>query len=178
METQIILAGFGGQGILFAGKVLAYCALEDGKQLTWLPSYGPEMRGGTANCSVCISEDQIGSPVIQSPDILIVMNEPSIKKFEDRVRSDGIILADSSIIKCGVQRSDVKFVPVAATDYADRNGLQDGANMILLGKLLALTDLFSMKTVKAALEKCVSPKRAHLIPHNIRAVEAGKTLSH
>lgn len=177
METQIILAGFGGQGILFAGKVLAYCAMKDNKQLTWLPSYGPEMRGGTANCSVCISDEPIGSPVIQSPDILIVMNEPSLKKFECSVKSNGLILADSSIIKCGVQRNDVRFVPIAATDYADSNGLQDGANMILLGKLIAITNLFSMETVKAALEKCVSPKRAHLIPHNIRAIEAGKTLS-
>ncbi len=173
MNMQIILAGFGGQGILFAGKVLAYCAMTDGKKLTWLPSYGPEMRGGTANCSVCISDEEIGSPVIQNPDVLIVMNSPSLRKFENNVKTGGIILADSSIITEEWQRDAVSFVKVAASDIAEKNELSGGANMVLLGKLLELTNLFTRETVEKALKKCVSPKRPQLIPANLKAMTLG-----
>jgi 2-oxoglutarate ferredoxin oxidoreductase subunit gamma len=174
MTTQILLAGFGGQGILFAGKVLAYCAMTDGRHITWLPSYGPEMRGGTANCSVCISDEDIGSPIIQNPDVLIAMNGPSFEKFADSVKAGGIILSDSSISASKSGRADVTELAIPASDIAESNGLQGGANMVLLGRLMNMTKLFSHETVKAALEKCIPPKRAHLIPANLKAMSLGE----
>jgi 2-oxoglutarate ferredoxin oxidoreductase subunit gamma len=174
MTTQILLAGFGGQGILFAGKVLAYCALIEGKHITWLPSYGPEMRGGTANCSVCISDEEVGSPIIQNPDILIAMNQPSFEKFIGTVKAGGLVLSDSSIFSCEVARTDIRHVEVDATDLADKNGLQGGANMVLLGRLVKESGIFPTETIEKALNKCVAPKRAKLIPLNMQAVELGK----
>jgi 2-oxoglutarate ferredoxin oxidoreductase subunit gamma len=174
MTTQILLAGFGGQGILFAGKVLAYCAMTEGLHITWLPSYGPEMRGGTANCSVCISDEDIGSPIIQNPDIFIAMNTPSFEKFIGSVKSGGLVISDSSIVSGETERSDITHIKTAASDIAEKNGLQGGANMVLLGRLMEATKLFSDETVKKALEKCIPPKRAHLIEANLRAMALGK----
>jgi 2-oxoglutarate ferredoxin oxidoreductase subunit gamma len=174
MTTQILLAGFGGQGILFAGKVLAYCAMTEKKHITWLPSYGPEMRGGTANCSVCISDEDIGSPIIQNPDILIAMNGPSFEKFIGSVKSGGIVLSDSSVSESTSDRSDLAEVSLPAADIAEKNGLHGGANMVLLGRLMQITQLFDPETVRRALEKCIPPKRAHLIEANLRAMELGK----
>ena len=174
MEVSIILAGFGGQGILFAGKVLAYCAMEEGKKLTWLPSYGPEMRGGTANCSVCISDDDIGSPIIQNPDILVAMNGPSYEKFIGAVKNGGKVFYDSSMMSGVEERGDADMYAVPASDLAEEHELYGGANMILLGKLLEITGLFSDETVERALKKCVAPKRARLIPYNMQAVALGR----
>ncbi|WP_298484105.1 2-oxoacid:acceptor oxidoreductase family protein [uncultured Ruminococcus sp.] len=173
MTTEIILAGFGGQGILFAGKVLAYCALIDNREISWLPSYGPEMRGGTANCSVCISDEPIGSPVVANPDYLIAMNGPSYKKFIDEVKPGGLVLLDNSIVDEECPRSDVKVISLPATDMATDAGLNGAANMVLLGRMLAETGLFSMETVQKAMEKCIPPKRAHLIASNLKAIELG-----
>lgn len=173
MNAQIILAGFGGQGILFAGKVLAYCAMIDGRHLTWMPSYGPEMRGGTANCSVCISDEEIGSPIIQSPDILVAMNGPSYEKFIHNVKKGGLVLVDGTIIKDPEIREDVDTAVIDASNLAESNGLHGGANMILLGGLLKKKELFSMDTVEEALKKCVSAKRADLIPNNLKAISIG-----
>lgn len=173
MTTEIILAGFGGQGILFAGKVLAYCALIDGREISWLPSYGPEMRGGTANCSVCISDDPIGSPVVSNPDYLIAMNGPSYKKFIDAVKPGGLVLLDNSIVDETCDRTDVTEISLPATDLATNAGLNGAANMVLLGRMLAETGLFSTETVQKAMEKCIPPKRAHLIAANMQAIELG-----
>lgn len=169
MTTEIILAGFGGQGILFAGKVLAYCAMLDGLEISWLPSYGPEMRGGTANCSVCISDEPIGSPVVANPDCLIAMNAPSFNKFIGAVKPGGLVLTDSFIVKEKCGREDVKFVSISASDPA-AGGM---ANMILIGRMLKETNLFTLDTVKTALEKCIPPKRANLIGVNLEAVKRG-----
>ena len=124
MTTQILLAGFGGQGILFAGKVAAYAGLMDGKEISWLPSYGPEMRGGTANCSVCLSDQAIGSPLVVNPNVLIAMNLPSLDKFVDAVEPGGTILVDSSLISKKVQREDVKTYYIPATTLAEEHGLK------------------------------------------------------
>lgn len=175
MTTQILLAGFGGQGILFAGKVLAYCALIDGRHITWLPSYGPEMRGGTANCSVSISDEDIGSPIIQNPDILVAMNGPSFDKFIGSVKSGGIVLCDNSIVKSECGRDDITVISLPASDIAENNELHGGANMVLLGRLMETTKLFSAETVEQALNKCIPPKRAHLISANLKAMELGRT---
>ena len=173
MTTEIILAGFGGQGILFAGKVLAYCALIDGKEISWLPSYGPEMRGGTANCSVCISDEPIGSPVVANPDCLIAMNEPSYRKFIGAVKPGGLAFVDGSMVSAKCERTDITFVSVSAVDLASEVGADGMENMVLLGRMLAQTHLFSFDTVRKALEKCIPAKRAHLIEANLAALKCG-----
>ncbi len=173
MTTEIVLAGFGGQGILFAGKVLAYCALIEEKEISWLPSYGPEMRGGTANCSVCISDEPIGSPLVTAPDILIAMNGPSYMKFVDAVKVGGLILLDNTVVDKVKDRDDVKEIALPATDMASEAGFGNGANMILLGKLLHETKLFPLETVQKAMEKCVSAKRASLVEMNMQAIKLG-----
>ncbi len=173
MTTELILAGFGGQGILFAGKILAYCGLMAGKELSWLPSYGPEMRGGTANCSVCISDEPIGSPLVTHPDCLIAMNGPSYAKFVNAVKPNGLILLDNSVVEETETRADVKTIALPATDMATEHNLNGSANMILLGRMLEETKLFDLDTVQKAMEKCIPPKRAHLIAANMNAVKLG-----
>ncbi len=173
MTTETLLAGFGGQGILFAGKMLAYFGLMDGKEVSWLPSYGPEMRGGTANCSVCISDDPIGSPLVVEPDVLIVMNGPSYDKFIDSVKPGGIAIIDSALIssKCG--RTDIKCFYIPATTLAAENDLVGMANIILVGKLVKETGITSKEIIRKALEKIIPARKAGLIESNIKAMEIG-----
>ena len=134
-DLNIVFAGFGGQGILFAGKVVAYAGLIEGRELSWLPSYGPEMRGGTANCSICLSDEPIGSPLVTNPNVLIAMNRPSLDKFVNEVEPGGTILLDSSLIDERVERDDVTAFYVPASKLAEENGLKGLANIILVGKL-------------------------------------------
>ncbi len=171
--TEILLAGFGGQGVLFAGKILAYCGLMDNKELSWLPSYGPEMRGGTANCSVCISDEPIGSPLVLTPDILIAMNQPSFDKFVTEVKAGGKVFYDSTLIENECTRTDIELYAVPSSQLADDNELKGGSNIILLGKLIKESGLFSLDTMKKAIEKVVPPSKAHLISNNFRAIEIG-----
>ena len=171
--SQILIAGFGGQGVLFAGKFLAYKGLCEDRQVSWLPSYGPEMRGGTANCSVCISDEPIGSPLVTTPDYLIAMNGPSYKKFIDAVKPGGLVLFDNSIVEETCERTDITAISLPATDLATDAGLNGAANMVLLGRMLAETTLVDMDTVKQAMEKCIPPKRAHLIEANLKAIALG-----
>ena len=173
MTERILIAGFGGHGVLFAGKFLTVMGMLQGKQVSWLPSYGPEMRGGTANCSVCISDEPIGSPVVTTPDYLIAMNGPSYKKFIDAVKPDGLVLFDNSIVEETCERTDITAISLPATDIATNAGLNGAANMVLLGRMLAETNLFDMDTVKKAMEKCIPPKRAHLIEANLKAIALG-----
>ncbi|MDE6775377.1 MAG: 2-oxoacid:acceptor oxidoreductase family protein [Ruminococcus sp.] len=171
--TEILLAGFGGQGVLFAGKILAYCGLMDSKELTWLPSYGPEMRGGTANCSVCISDEPIGSPLVLAPDILIAMNQPSFDKFVNDVKSGGKVFYDSTLIEAECARTDIEIFPIPSSQLADDNGLKGGSNIILLGKVIKETGIFTLDTMKKGIEKVVPPSKAHLIENNFKAIELG-----
>lgn len=171
--TEILLAGFGGQGVLFAGKILAYCGLMDNKELSWLPSYGPEMRGGTANCSVCISDEQIGSPLVLTPDILIAMNQPSFDKFVTDVKPGGKVFYDSTLIDCECTRTDIELYAIPSSQLADDNELKGGSNIILLGKLIKESGIFTLDTMKKAIEKVVPPSKAHLISNNFRAIEIG-----
>ena len=136
--TQYLFAGFGGQGILFSGKFLAYKGLMAGKNVSWLPSYGPEMRGGTASCSVVLSETPIGSPIVSNPDVLIAMNLPSLDRYENSVAPGGTIFVDSTLIERKVQRQDVTVYYVPATQMASDNNMPTLANMILMGKVLAV----------------------------------------
>ncbi len=176
MTTQILLAGFGGQGILFAGKVLANKALVDGKYLSWLPSYGPEMRGGTANCSVIISDEPVGSPIVTKPDVLVAMNLPSLDKFEDDVVPGGLILVDSTLIARQVKRTDVRVFYVPATQLAKDMDAPTLANMVITGKLIKECDGISYDNIKESLKKVVSAKHADLIEVNCKALDCGYNL--
>ena len=173
MTTNIIITGFGGQGVLFAGKILAYTALMTGKQLSWLPSYGPEMRGGAANCHVIVSDEPVGSPIITTPDVLISMNRPSLDKFEDAVKADGTILYDKSLIDRDVKRNDVKIVGVDATAIATADGKASMANMIMLGALIKATGIFTLDEIRAGVEKTVPPSKQHLVDVNMAMIEKG-----
>lgn len=173
MARQILIAGFGGQGVLFAGKFLAYKALLEGREVSWLPSYGPEMRGGTANCSVIYSDEPVGSPIVSNPDVLIVMNLPSLDKFEDSVVAGGQIFVDSTLIGRKVERTDVDAFYIPATQLASDAGIPTLANMIIMGKLLKENPELAYDTINDALAKVVSAKRANLLDANIKALEIG-----
>ncbi len=174
MTTQYLFAGFGGQGILFAGKLLAYKGLIEGKNVSWLPSYGPEMRGGTASCSVIVSDEPVGAPIVLEPDVLIAMNLPSLDRYEKDVVPGGTIYVDSSLIERKVERDDVKVVYIPATRLADRNGLSGLANMIIAGRLLNEENAYREDTVEKALGKCISARHADLLTHNRDALELGR----
>lgn len=171
--TKMLFAGFGGQGILFAGKFLAYKGLIEAKQVSWLPSYGPEMRGGTANCSVIISDDPIGSPIVDKPDVLVAMNLPSLEKYENDVVSGGKIFVDSTLIEKKVERTDVDVYYIPATKIANDNGTPTLANMIITGKILKEVEDFSFDNIDDALKKVVSARHMDLLEVNKGAVKAG-----
>ena len=173
MTTEILLAGFGGQGILFAGKQLAKTAMHNGKNVSWLPSYGPEMRGGSANCSVIISDKEIGSPIINRPDILIAFNLPSFDKFESKVKDGGIIIANSSLINVKSERADVNAYYIPATQMASDNGLEGGANVIILGYLLKLTGIFELDEFINLMVAGIPATKAKLIENNKKAIMLG-----
>ena len=171
--TQIMIAGFGGQGVLFAGKFLAYKGMVQDKQISWLPSYGPEMRGGTANCSVVISDTPVGSPIITNPDVLIAMNLPSLQKFVDAVVPGGKIILDSTLIDAKVERTDVKVHYIPATQMAKDAGFSTLANMILTGKALKEMDIVAYEGNKETLESFIPAKKAGLIDINCQALQTG-----
>lgn len=172
-DFNMVLAGFGGQGILFSGKVIAYGGLNDGKEISWLPSYGPEMRGGTANCSVCISDKTIGSPLVVTPDVLIALNLPSFEKFIDTVKPGGTVIIDSFLINKKVDREDVNVFYVPATKLAEENGIKGLANIILVGKLFKETGFCTEEALYKAIEKCVPARKANMIEFNKKALEIG-----
>ena len=173
MTTQLLIAGFGGQGVLFAGKFIAYKGLMEEKEVSWLPSYGPEMRGGTANCSIILSDEPVGSPIVSTPDVLIAMNLPSLDKYEDATASGGTIIIDSTLIGRKVERSDVKAFYIPATKMANDAGIPTLANMIMMGKMIKETGIVRFDDVIDTLKKVVSAKRANLLELNIKALEAG-----
>ena len=171
--TQILIAGFGGQGVLFAGKFLAYKGLVQEKQVSWLPSYGPEMRGGTANCSVILSDTPVGSPIITTPDVLIAMNLPSLQKYVDTVVPGGQIYVDSALIDRKVERTDVEVFYIPATQLAKDAGFATLSNMVLIGKVMKECDAVSFEGNKETLESFIPAKKASLIEQNCKALQAG-----
>lgn len=174
---NLLLAGFGGQGILFAGKLVAYAGLIEGRELSWLPSYGPEMRGGTANCSVCLSDDPIGSPLVLEPDALVAMNQPSLDKFIGDVVPGGMVIVDSTMVPNVPERADVRIFRVPATQLAEEAGLKGLANVILVGKLLRELGFCGPEALDAAIGKSVPAKKQHLLESNRKAFEIGMTFS-
>ena len=173
--TQILFAGFGGQGVLFAGKFLAYKGMMEQKQLSWLPSYGPEMRGGTCNCSVVLSDSPVGSPIITSPDVLVAMNLPSLQKFVDTVAPGGQIYVDSALIDVKVERTDVEVFYIPATSMAKEANISSLANMIIVGHLLENHPELSFEGTEAVVTKLVPPKKAALVELNMKALEMGRS---
>ena len=172
--TQILFAGFGGQGILFSGKFVAYKGLLEDIQVSWLPSYGPEMRGGTANCSVILSEEPVGSPIITEPDVLVAMNAPSLAKYVDAVVPGGQIYVDSSLIDMKVEREDVEVFYIPATQMAKDEGIGSLANMIIVGQLLENHPELSFEGAETVVDKLVPPKKEALKALNMKALEMGK----
>ena len=170
---QFLFSGFGGQGILFAGKFMAYKGLIDDKQVSWLPSYGPEMRGGTASCSVIVSDEPVGSPIVSKPDVLIAMNLPSLDKYESTVAPGGMIFLDSTLIERKVKRDDVTAFYIPATKLASENNMPTLANMIIVGKILKELGDFNKESIDAALAKVISAKRADMAEINRKAMQIG-----
>ncbi len=180
MLTEIIISGFGGQGVLFAGKCLAYSAMLKNMYISWLPSYGPEMRGGTANCSVCLSDEPIGSPLVTEPDILIAMNDPSVEKFISSVKSGGKVFVDSSMSEASITRSDIEVYRIPASRSAEKKGLNGMGNIVLLGKMLKecakCLGAIDESTVISALRKIIPTSRLEVLDKNISALLTGEVL--
>ena len=173
MFQDVMIAGFGGQGVLLAGKLLAYAGMLEGKHVTWFPSYGAEIRGGTANCTVIISSDEIGSPVVQNPSAMLIFNEASFKKFETRIKEGGRLFLNTSLVQAPPSRTDIARIDVKANDIAEELGDIRIANMVMLGALLKKTGVVALDSVLAAL-KLVLPSRRHsLIPLNENALRRG-----
>lgn len=172
-ELQTIFAGFGGQGILFTGKVMAYAGMLEGRELSWLPSYGPEMRGGTANCSVIISEEEIASPLCNEPDVLIAMNSPSFHKFTPRVKKGGIVIVNGSMSDCYAGRDDIAVYDIAANDLAMEAGDIRSANIVILGALCRAAQIVKDKSIINCLNEKFVGKPA-LMEINERAFKLGK----
>jgi 2-oxoglutarate ferredoxin oxidoreductase subunit gamma len=174
MFEQIIISGFGGQGALFAGQLLTYAGLEEGRQVSWLPSYGPEMRGGTARCTVTVSDEPIGSPLTDTPSAVVALNPPSLEMFEPKVLPNGLLIVNSSIAKEKVDRSDIRSLRIPATDLA-RDEFQNErmANMILLGALVRVTGVVTLDSLMTALQKNLPQRRHHLLEPNRKALQKG-----
>ena len=172
-EMRIVLAGFGGQGVLFAGKVIASAGLIEDRELSWLPSYGPEMRGGTSNCSVTLSDEPIGSPLVLDPNALIAMNQPSYYKFIDTVVPGGVVVVDPTLVQNTKQRDDITMVAIPATEMAEEAGLKGLSNIVLTGKMYALTEFCQRETLDAAIDHVVPAKKQAMIALNKQALELG-----
>jgi 2-oxoglutarate ferredoxin oxidoreductase subunit gamma len=172
MTEDLIISGFGGQGVMRMGQMLAYSGLEEGKRVLWVPAYGPETRGGFANCTVIVSDDEIGSPIVSHPKSIIVLNLPSLDKFEDAVKPGGLLIVNSSLISREVRRTDIQVIKVNATDIATELGDLRAANMVALGTFLQVRPLVKFESVKKIFKKLFGSK-PHLVPLNEKALERG-----
>ncbi len=173
MQQEVIFAGFGGQGVLFAGQLLTYTAMDEGREVTWIPSYGPEMRGGTANCTVVISDEEIGSPFVKNPTAVVAMNLPSLDKYEDLVAEGGVLVVNTSMVNREVARKDIKVVSVLGNDIAREMGSERSLNMIMLGALLGNLDLLPLDAVEKALEAHLPERHKKFLPANKVALRKG-----
>jgi 2-oxoglutarate ferredoxin oxidoreductase subunit gamma len=173
MQTEVIVAGFGGQGVLFTGQLLSYAAMDEGKDVTWIPSYGPEMRGGTANCTVVIADEEIGSPLVRNPKAVIAMNLPSLDKYEPVVQAGGLLIINGSMVNRVVTRTDIRSVVVPANEIAEELGDRKLTNMVLMGALLGNLDVLPLEALKKALKEHLPERHHKLLPLNYQALEKG-----
>lgn len=177
MHEEVIFAGFGGQGVLLMGQLVTYAGMMEGRNVTWMPSYGPEMRGGTANCGVVVSEKEIASPLVSEPTSVVAMNRPSLEKFQGMVRPGGLIIYNSSLVDVKPTRNDVRVLAVPANEIADEIGDMRVANMVALGAYLGVTGVVSLDTVLEAMKKVLPERRHGLIPLNQKAIARGMDIA-
>ena len=177
MQQEMIFSGFGGQGALFAAMILAYAGMDSGKNVTWIPSYGPEMRGGTAHVTIMISDEEIGSPLIRHPSTAMVLNNPSMEKYEPLVEEDGVLVYNSSLISRSPQRSDIRCVAVPANDIATEMGNVKMANVVMLGALVTETKVLPLEAVVQALRDHLPESKKMLLEPNIQALRRGAALA-
>ncbi|MFN2302430.1 MAG: 2-oxoacid:acceptor oxidoreductase family protein [Anaerolineales bacterium] len=173
MQQEVIVSGFGGQGVLFIGQLLAYTGMDEGKEVTWIPSYGPEMRGGTANCTVVISDEEIGSPFVKNPTAVIAMNLPSLDKYEPLVEPGGVLVVNSSMVNRKVVREDITVVNIPGNDIAEEIGSGRSANMVMLGALLGNMNLLSLEAIEKALEVHMPERHKKFLAANKEALHEG-----
>jgi 2-oxoglutarate ferredoxin oxidoreductase subunit gamma len=174
MEKSVVFAGFGGQGVLFAGQLLAHAAADAGLHVTWIPSYGPEMRGGTSNCTVVVGDEPIGSPLVRHPDMVVAMNLPSTDKYEPLVKPGGVLIVNGSLVKRPIERDDIQVIVIPANEMAEKLGSQRMANVVMLGALLEAGELLvSMEEMEEAIRKYLPKRHAHLLEANVQALHAG-----
>lgn len=173
METSIVIAGFGGQGVLFAGQLLAYAGMDAGKHVTWIPSYGPEMRGGTAHCIVIISDEPIGAPIVSQPDVAVTLNQPSYDKYEKLVKPGGLLVVNSSLVEGKSARADIDVVQVPANSIAQEWGTAKMMNMAALGALLAARPVLPFEVVQKALTEHLPAGKQHLVEANLIVLTHG-----
>jgi 2-oxoglutarate ferredoxin oxidoreductase subunit gamma len=178
MHEEVIISGFGGQGALFAGQLLAYTGMDEGWHVTWIPSYGPEMRGGTAHCIVIVSDDSIGSPIIRQPTACIVMNPPSMEKYEPLVRPGGVLVANSTLVRAKSERTDLSTVYIPANELAAKLGNVKMANVVLLGALLGTREILPIDSIKRTMEVHIPERRKHIIEPNKHALDRGVAFVH
>lgn len=172
MQDEVIMAGFGGQGIMLIGKMLAYAGLAEGNEVCWLPSYGPEMRGGTANCTVVVADRPIGSPIVQNPRCAVVMNRPSLERFGPEVKPGGIVIINSTLIDIVPDRDDITIHQVPANDIAAELELPKSANIVILGAYIEASGIVELKSIKALIEKQFG-KKPKIAEINIKALDKG-----
>jgi 2-oxoglutarate ferredoxin oxidoreductase subunit gamma len=173
MQTEILIAGFGGQGVMFAGQLLAYSGMDNGMEVTWIPSYGPEMRGGTANCTVIVADEEIGSPTVRNPKAALVFNMPSIDKYEPLVAPGGVLVANTSLINRPANRDDLNSVFLPANEIAERIGDLRLANMVMVGALLSRLPILTVEMLEKALEEHLPSRHKRLLSLNAKALRAG-----
>ena len=173
MQTEVIISGFGGQGTLYAGQVLAYAAMDEGKQVTWIPSYGPEMRGGTANCTVVISDEEIGSPTVKYPKAVLALNLPSLDKYEQMIAPGGCLVVNESMVNRKPERTDIRVVMLPANEIAREIGNERATNMVMLGALLANMDILPIEAVEKALKNHTAQRLQKFVEMNIQALRRG-----
>jgi 2-oxoglutarate ferredoxin oxidoreductase subunit gamma len=177
MTHELLIAGFGGQGVLSLGMALGYAGMVEGKEISWMPSYGPEMRGGTANCIVIVSDTKISSPILTVFDTVIALNQPSLDKFEAAVKPGGLLIYDSTNIITPPSRTDIHFLGIAATEEAGKLKNTKVLNMIVLGALIGRTGILSLESVSKALRKVLPERYHHLLPLNEQAIQRGVELA-
>ena len=173
MQSEVIIAGFGGQGVLFAGQILAFAGMDQGKEVTWMPSYGPEMRGGTANCTIVIADEEIGSPTVRNPKAAMVLNLPSLEKYEPLVSQGGVLIINSSLVNRGATRTDIDALLIPAQEIAETIGNRRLMNIVMLGALLQKLPILSLEAIEQALDHHLPERHRKLLPSNIQALRQG-----
>jgi 2-oxoglutarate ferredoxin oxidoreductase subunit gamma len=173
MQSEVIFAGFGGQGVLFSGQILAFAGMDAGKEVTWMPSYGPEMRGGTANCTVIVADEEIGSPLVQHPVAAVIMNLPSLDKYESQIAQGGTLIVNASLVNREVQRTDLDVVMIPAQEIAESIGNRRLMNIVMLGALLQRKAIMPLEDIEQALNNHLPERHRRMLPANIQALRAG-----